>query len=177
MGARLDGPTSHIKISVKEDLLGIGASRKDAESGWLTNSKSYQEVLDRLAKSVDNDTKKRKDKKSKSEKKVKKEQKASKTHKSRKEKEEKASKKHKDRKEKEEKKVKKVEKAHKDKKEEREDLHKEEKKEKQKLVETESKPSSVTANVRAHRAKFIRNKSVASYSSVHLKEILGGINL
>ena len=53
LGLHNDGTTSHIKIAVKDDNLGIGASLKDSETGWLNNSKSYQEVLDRLSKSCE----------------------------------------------------------------------------------------------------------------------------
>ena len=159
LGARLDGPTSHIKISVKEDLLGIGASRKDAEGGWLMNSKSYQEVLDRLAQRGEDDGEEKKAKKKSKDKKV---EKKSKSKKSKKDKSKKS-------------------------KEDKKDKSKKEKKDrpldnfsnsKDSNTHTDTpKPTSLTTNARAHRAKFIRNKSVASYSSVHLQEILGGINL
>ena len=127
-----DGTTSHIKISLKEDTLGVGASRKDAETGWLNNSKSYQEVLDRLAQSSMN-TKSDGPEKEKSDKKKKKN------------KSEKKSKKSKDA-----------------------------KVSKKKSEESQKAPTILKS---AHRAKFIRNKSVSSYSEAQLKEILGGINI
>lgn len=158
LGLNNDGTTTHIKISVKDDNLGIGASQKDAETGWLNNSKSYQEVLDRLAQSmgkeaeeVESESKKdkKKDKKSK---------------KSKDDKESKKSKK--DKKDKKDAKVskKKSEKS-------------KESKESKKSKESKESQKAPTILKSAHRAKFIRNKAVSSYSEAHLKEILGGINI
>ena len=141
LGLNNDGTTTHIKIAVKDDNLGIGASQKDAETGWLNNSKSYQEVLDRLAKSLSPETEVEEVKGEKNKKKEKKE------------------KKHKKEKEKEKKK-------------------KKDKKEKSSKIKVEKSTSPQPTILKsAHRAKFIRNKAVSSYSEAHLKEILGGINI
>lgn len=155
LGLNGDGTTSHIKIAVKDDNLGIGASQKDAETGWLNNSKSYQEVLDRLSKShgSNSDDDEEKSKKSKKEKKSEKK-------KGKKKKDKKSS----DKKVKKSKSEKKSKKSKSDESEESELDH----------SEAESKPTVLKS---AHRAKFIRNKAVSSYSEAHLKEILGGINL
>lgn len=142
LGLNNDGTTSHIKISAKDDNLGIGASQKDAETGWLNNSKSYQDVLDRLAKSVEKDEIKEKEEEKKKSKKDRKE--AKKDRKKSEKKEDKKSKK--DRKKAEKKSQEKVQKA----------------------------PTILKS---AHRAKFIRNKAVSSYSEANLKEILGGFNI
>ena len=154
LGLNNDGTTTHIKISVKDDNLGIGASQKDAETGWLNNSKSYQEVLDRLAQSMGKEaeeveSERKKDKKSK---------------KSKDDKESKKSKK--DKKDKKDAKVskKKSEKS-------------KESKESKKSKESKESQKAPTILKSAHRAKFIRNKAVSSYSEAHLKEILGGINI
>ena len=144
LGLNNDGTTSHIKIALKDDNLGIGASRKDAETGWLNNSKSYQEVLDRLSKSCHGGGSD-KEKKEKKDMKVKKKE-------------------HKDKKGK-------MKEEKKDKKEKKEKKDKKEKKEK------ESQPSQPTILKSAHRAKFIRNKAVSSYSEANLKEILGGFSI
>lgn len=148
LGLNSDGTTCHIKISVKEDNLGIGASRKDSEGGWLNNSKSYQEVLDRLAASSsanstvienENDTKtnavtKSVDKKRKIVSDEQEQKKKSKKSKSK------------------------------------------EKKKKTKSKEKEKIQTNPTVLKQAHRAKFIRNKAVSTYSEANLKEILGDIN-
>lgn len=137
LGLNNDGTTSHIKISAKDDNLGIGASQKDAETGWLNNSKSYQEVLDRLAKSAEE----AKEGESESDNKKK---------------------------------------SKKDKKESKKDKKKDKKSEKSTKSDKKSsldvqKAPTILKN--AHRAKFIRNKAVSSYSEASLKEILGGFNI
>ena len=151
LGLNNDGSTTHIKISVKDDNLGIGATQKDAETGWLNNSKSYQEVLDRLAKSMSPEG----DETEKSEEAKKKDKKSSdKKGKKSKDKEDKKSKDKKDKKSKDKKDSTKVS--------------------KKKSNESQKAPTILKS---AHRAKFIRNKAVSSYSEAHLKEILGGINI
>ena len=157
LGLNNDGTTSHIKIAVKDDNLGIGASQKDAETGWLNNSKSYQEVLDRLSKSCDSGENVEKEEK----------------------------KKHKKDKKKSDKSDKKVKK-------EKKESKKTKKSKKTESSESESEtdsssdsdaPNATSATAKptilksAHRAKFIRNKAVSSYSEAHLKEILGGFNI
>lgn len=155
LGARLDGPTSHILVSVKDDFLGIGATRRDVETAWLSNSKSYQEVLNRLAKSMNTENS------SESE-----SERMSESSGNDSGNEEKAKKK--------DKKDKKVEKKRKEKKEKKSSK---ETTKKDSIESTQFKPSSITTNARAHRAKFIRNKAVSAYSQSHLQEILGGINV
>jgi Pin2-interacting protein X1 len=171
LGLNNDGTTSHIKIAVKDDNLGIGASQKDAETGWLNNSKSYQEVLDRLSKSCNDDfaeeVKKEELKKMKEESKEKKEKKEKKETKETKEKQ-----KQKEKKEKE-KKVKKEKISKKSKSDSTRDLNDSESLSTSTCTST-SKPTILKS---AHRAKFIRNKAVSSYSEAHLKEILGGFNI
>lgn len=138
LGLNNDGTTSHIKIAVKDDNLGIGASQKDAEMGWLNNSKSYQEVLDRLSKSC-NEGGSEKDEEEKDKKMKNKEGKKGK------------------------------------KEDKKKDKDKKMKKKREK--EKDSSPSKPTILKSAHRAKFIRNKAVSSYSEAHLKEILGGFSI
>jgi Pin2-interacting protein X1 len=149
LGLNNDGTTSHIKIAVKDDNLGIGASQKDAETGWLNNSKSYQEVLDRLSKSCNADF--AEEVKKEDEKKMKKEKET------------------KEKKDKKEKKVKKEKISKKSKSDSTRDLN-----DSESLSTSTSKPTILKS---AHRAKFIRNKAVSSYSEAHLKEILGGFNI
>lgn len=139
LGLKNDGTTSHVKISIKDDNLGIGATIKDSESGWLNNSKSYQEVLDRLTKSSEVENAIAESKSDRDEKKSKKSKK-------------------------EKKKKLKVEKSKKGK----------SSKSKSDSEICDHKPTVLKS---AHRAKFIRNKAVSSYSEAHLKEILGGINI
>lgn len=164
LGLNNDGTTTHIKIAVKDDNLGIGASQKDAETGWLNNSKSYQEVLDRLAKSCSgNDSISENDSANVSESESKKKDK----------KDKKKDKKDKKEKKKDKKDDKKIKKSKKEKKEK-----KSEKSEKSDSSDSEREtPTKPTILKSAHRAKFIRNKAVSSYSEAHLKEILGGINI
>jgi Pin2-interacting protein X1 len=160
LGLNNDGTTSHIKIAVKDDNLGIGASQKDAETGWLNNSKSYQEVLDRLSKSCNADFAeevKKEDMKKMKEKKEKKETKETKETKE------------KQKEKKKEKKVKKEKISKKSKSDSTRDLN-----DSESLSTSTSKPTILKS---AHRAKFIRNKAVSSYSEAHLKEILGGFNI
>ena len=143
LGLNNDGTTCHIKISVKDDNLGIGASRKDSEGGWLNNSKSYQEVLDKLAASastnstvIENGNEAKIESVDKKRKLISDKQKQKKKKKSKKSKS-------------------------KDKKE----------KNKKEIIQT-----NPTVLKQAHRAKFIRNKAVSTYSEENLKEILGDIN-
>ncbi len=159
LGLNSDGTTTHVKISIKDDNLGIGASQKDAETGWLNNSKSYQEVLDRLAKSCEpeetENSKKDKIEKSKKDKNIKKDKKS---------------------------KNDKKEKSKKDKKHIDSTLKVKKSKKSDDIEESSSSSSSEsdhkpTVLKSAHRAKFIRNKAVSSYSEAEMKEILGGINL
>ena len=150
LGLNSDGTTSHIKISVKDDTLGVGASLKDAEAGWLNNSKSYQEVLDRLSKSCESKDKKDKKKESKKDS-------------------------HSDKKKKKLSDKKESKKSDKTESEKKKKVKKPKSKSKEKEKEFEHKPPTLLKS--AHRAKFIRNKSVSSYSAANLKEILGGINI
>lgn len=163
LGLNCDGTTSHIKIALKDNTLGIGASIKDAEGGWLNNSKSYQEVLDRLSKANNNDvddddgkskkTKKNDSKKSneKAADKLKVEKKSKKSSSS----DEKSSKKKKSKK----------------------SSSSDDEKSSKKSKKDSKDPVKQTVLKSAHRAKFIRNKAVSTYSEASLKEILGGINI
>lgn len=144
LGLNNDGSVSHIKISVKEDNLGIGASRKDSEGGWLNNSKSYQEVLDRLAASAENSL----DKKNKITMDDRKISKKKKKNKSRKDKD-------------------------KDLEKDNSELDKKMTDKDNKILKSRTNP---TVLKQAHRAKYIRNKAVSTYSEASLKEILGEIN-
>lgn len=174
LGLNNDGTTSHIKISVKEDNLGIGASRKDSEGGWLNNSKSYQEVLDRLAASASANV-------------IGSENESDDAAKTTTETKNTIDKKRKiladDFDSNEQKKKSKKLRSLKDKSKEKDGKKKKSKSKetKKKDKKTEKAKEKITTNPtvlkQAHRAKFIRNKAVSTYSEAHLKEILGDINL
>jgi Pin2-interacting protein X1 len=163
LGLNCDGTTSHIKIALKDNTLGIGASIKDAEGGWLNNSKSYQEVLDRLSKANNNDV----DDDGKSKKTKKNDSKKSNEKAADKLKVEKKSKKSSSR----------DEKSSKKKKSKKSSSSDDEKSSKKKSKKDSKDPVKQTVLKSAHRAKFIRNKAVSTYSEASLKEILGGINI
>jgi hypothetical protein len=160
LGARLDGCTSHLHVAVKSDTLGLGAERtQDSGVGqkrWLETAQSYQEVLDRLSQGQEAKEEGKKSKSSKKDKRTKDKKSSKKS--SRKENKKEAKKESK-----------------KDQRNQQTDSTGSEAAE-----EPTSQHASATVshsepqrNPRAHRAKFIRNKTVATYSSAHLQEILG----
>ncbi|KAK1229128.1 hypothetical protein PQX77_007798 [Marasmius sp. AFHP31] len=150
LGVEGEGRTSHIKVSQKLDMLGIGAAQSKDPNGiaWKQN-KDFENLLKRL--NADNETSQVSDLEDESEKEA--EQKEGK-----KEKKEKKKRKREEEEDKEKKKKRKKSDAAEDTKSE---------------APTKESSAPVVPRHRAHRARHIAAKSFASKSALAISEILG----
>ncbi|KAF8937316.1 PIN2/TERF1-interacting telomerase inhibitor 1 [Haplosporangium gracile] len=179
LGAKEDGVQEHVKVRLKENHLGVGATKKSSDN-WLGNTDAFSRLLADLNERVEQDSKdnstdnskensdddEKKDSSSNSD-----SNSDSKEKKSKKEsKEKKAKKESKEKKSKKEGKEKKEKKDKKDKKE------KKEKKSKKSSKENDDDKNSIMAAIngrKASRHKYLRNKHAALQNSERLNEILG----
>ncbi|KAF8939464.1 hypothetical protein EDD21DRAFT_391548 [Dissophora ornata] len=162
LGAKEDGVQEHVKVRLKENNLGVGATKKTSDN-WLGNTDAFSKLLAELNERVENDTQENndndEDESSKSE---------SESQASEEEDDKKSSKKAK--KEAKEKKSKKEKKDKKDKKE------KKSKKSKKSSDEDSEEKINITAAIsgrKASRHKYLRNKHAALQNTERLNEILG----
>ncbi|CAO3620640.1 unnamed protein product [Mucor hiemalis] len=169
LGVKEDGKKEHVKIKLKDNTLGVGATKKNIDN-WLGNTDAFSQLLADLnsqppseASSVNGDEEEEFVDSQEDKKKSKKEKKAKKEKKEKKEKKSKKRDREEDDVEKDEKKVKKSKKEKKEK--------KEKKSKKSKKVEEEA--PVVLRN--AARAKFLRAKRMATSGDdkSRLNEILG----
>ncbi|KAJ3570908.1 hypothetical protein NP233_g4105 [Leucocoprinus birnbaumii] len=187
LGVSGDGRTSHIKVSQKLDMMGIGAAHQKDPNGiaWKQN-KDYENLLKRLneANGVDGGEGQEEKNVVDGEKRERKKERKERKEKEKKEKkEEKEEKKEKESTEKEGKERKKKRKRD-------EDVEDSDKKSKKKKTDTpepvqskptspepapsaEQKPTRVVPRHRSHRARHIAAKSISSKSAAAIAEILG----
>ncbi|KAF9948478.1 PIN2/TERF1-interacting telomerase inhibitor 1 [Mortierella alpina] len=165
LGAKEDGVQEHVKVRLKENHLGVGATKKSSDN-WLGNTDAFSKLLADLNERVENDAKengsKDEDKSSNSSSSSDDEDSESDKKKSKKSK--------KDKKDKKEAKEKKSKKEKKDKKE------KKSKKSKKSSDEDSDDKNSIMAAIngrKASRHKYLRNKHAALQNSDRLNEILG----
>ncbi|KAI9259032.1 hypothetical protein BY458DRAFT_588525 [Sporodiniella umbellata] len=171
LGIKEDGKQDHIKIKLKDNTLGVGATKKNIDN-WLGNTDAFSRLLADLNSQPVSEASSCAQSEAEEEEEAKKEKKAKKSKKEKKKKEEKKEGKKKKEEEKETKKRKRAaeeegKKAKKTKKEKKE-------KKKSKKESKEVKPSAVVLR-NAARAKFLRAKKLATSGEDknHLNEILG----
>ncbi|KAK3832258.1 MAG: hypothetical protein JOS17DRAFT_802506 [Linnemannia elongata] len=169
LGAKEDGVQEHVKVRLKENHLGVGATKKSSDN-WLGNTDAFSRLLADLNERIEQDSKDNsadnskensddEDKGSSSDSDSKKEKKSKKE-----------SKEKKSKKESKEKKSKKEGKEKKDKKD------KKEKKSKKSSKENDDDKNSIMVAIngrKASRHKYLRNKHAALQNSERLNEILG----
>ncbi|KAG9323031.1 hypothetical protein KVV02_008099 [Mortierella alpina] len=167
LGAKEDGVQEHVKVRLKENHLGVGATKKSSDN-WLGNTDAFSRLLADLNERVENDAKESESKD---------EEKSSNSSSDEensddddKKKSKKSKKDKKDKKDSNEKKNKKEKKDKKDKKE------KKSKKSKKSSDEDSDDKNSIMAAIngrKASRHKYLRNKHAALQNSDRLNEILG----
>lgn len=165
LGSQEDGRTNHVAVKLKENTLGLGATKKTIDN-WLDNTDAFSSLLadlnSRIEDQGDDGAEEEKKEEGEEEKAVK-EKKSKKSKKERRVKEGRVEKKGKKKSKKDE-----VEKEKKDKKKKKKKSKDAEAKE-----EEEEKPKVQVQSRLAHRAKFRRNKTVSQYNAVDLNAILG----
>ncbi|KAG0331265.1 PIN2/TERF1-interacting telomerase inhibitor 1 [Podila horticola] len=166
LGANEDGVTEHVKVKLKENHLGVGATKKSSDN-WLDNTDAFSRLLADLNERVESDAKEEKESSSGSN-----EDKSDDEESEKSDEDDKKSKK----KSKKEKKDSKEKKSKKDKKDKKEKKEKREKKSKESSDEDGEDRRMITAAMKGRKAsrhKYLRNKNAAFKSADRLNEILG----
>ncbi|KAG9068785.1 PIN2/TERF1-interacting telomerase inhibitor 1 [Linnemannia hyalina] len=172
LGAKEDGVQEHVKVRLKENQLGVGATKKSSDN-WLGNTDAFSRLLADLNERVEQDSKDNSADNSKENSDDEDNKDASSDSDSKEKKSKKESKEKKNKKESKEKKSKKEGKEKKDKKDKKD---KKEKKSKKSSKENDDDRTSIMAAIngrKASRHKYLRNKHAALQNSERLNEILG----
>ncbi|KAF9549994.1 PIN2/TERF1-interacting telomerase inhibitor 1 [Mortierella hygrophila] len=173
LGAKEDGVQEHVKVRLKENQLGVGATKKSSDN-WLGNTDAFSRLLADLNERVEQDSKDNSADNSKENSDDEDNKDASSDSDSKKEK--KSKKESKEKKSKKESKEKKSKKEGKEKKEKKDKKDKKEKKSKKSSKENDDDRTSIMAAIngrKASRHKYLRNKHAALQNSERLNEILG----
>ncbi|KAF9199468.1 PIN2/TERF1-interacting telomerase inhibitor 1 [Haplosporangium sp. Z 27] len=153
LGAREDGVQEHVKVRLKENNLGVGATKKSIDN-WLGNTDAFSKLLEELNERVEKDSQENTSKSnSESESESEDEKKSSKKSK-------------KEAKEKKSKKEKKEKKSKKSKKSSDEDSD-------NKVSEDKACIAAAITGRKASRHKYLKNKHAAIQNAERLNEILG----
>ncbi|KAF9340353.1 PIN2/TERF1-interacting telomerase inhibitor 1 [Linnemannia elongata] len=173
LGAKEDGVQEHVKVRLKENHLGVGATKKSSDN-WLGNTDAFSRLLADLNERVEQDSKDNSADNSKDNSDDDDNKDGSSDSDSKKEK--KSKKESKEKKSKKESKEKKSKKEGKEKKEKKDKKDKKEKKSKKSSKENDDDKNSIMAAIngrKASRHKYLRNKHAALQNSERLNEILG----
>ncbi|KAF9292227.1 PIN2/TERF1-interacting telomerase inhibitor 1 [Linnemannia elongata] len=173
LGAKEDGVQEHVKVRLKENHLGVGATKKSSDN-WLGNTDAFSRLLADLNERVEQESKDNSADNSKDNSDDDDNKDSSSDSDSKKEK--KSKKESKEKKSKKESKEKKSKKEGKEKKEKRDKKDKKEKKSKKSSKENDDDKNSIMAAIngrKASRHKYLRNKHAALQNSERLNEILG----
>ncbi|KAF9116602.1 PIN2/TERF1-interacting telomerase inhibitor 1 [Mortierella sp. AM989] len=160
LGAKEDGAQEHVKVRLKENNLGVGATKKSIDN-WLGNTDAFSKLLEDLNERVEKDSQENASKSSsenESEKSDSEESEKKSSKKSKKEAKEKRSKK--------EKKDKKEKKSKKNKKSSDDDSD-------SKSSEDKTCIAAAISGRKASRHKYLKNKHAAIQNAERLNEILG----
>ncbi|CAO3571824.1 unnamed protein product [Mortierella alpina] len=163
LGAKEDGVQEHVKVRLKENHLGVGATKKSSDN-WLGNTDAFSKLLADLNERVENDAKENGNKDE------------DKSGNSSSDEEDSDDDKKKSKKSKKDKKDSKEKKSKKEKKDKKDKKEKKSKKSKKSSDEDSDDKTSIMAAIngrKASRHKYLRNKHAALQNSDRLNEILG----